>query len=186
MISLLSDLYPTSLDKWTERKMPPGYTALHFDHFHVLNLAVKMDICPILPVVMYDICCTHPLEAIVSGIGAKIESSEYRTRCCLGCSRLQLAQRHALGYLTNRDLEGEAYRQSGPTCNAARARWLALDLENDHIDPLAHGTLASWEAFGLSSPCLEAAKQMCQDAREQVWDDLPGIFGFGTWDELLA
>ncbi|KAJ6615349.1 hypothetical protein B0H10DRAFT_2191032 [Mycena sp. CBHHK59/15] len=187
MTSILSDLYPSSLDKWADRKHHPGYTAFIRDNFSALNIAVKMNIRSILPAVMYEVCCRSTLESIVSGMGQaklKIENNEYRKRCILAIPRLMLAQRQALGYL-KREYDDDCKHRA--VCNTERLRWFALDLEDDEaFDPLDDNNLDSWDVFRVCSSCLETAKKTYANARQDLWNKLPSIFNLGTWDDLLA
>ncbi|KAJ7181317.1 hypothetical protein C8R43DRAFT_1116697 [Mycena crocata] len=169
MIALLLDLYPTSLDKWTARRTPPGYNALVIDDFEALNMAVKINIRPILPSLMYDICTSksYGLDAIVFGYEtAKIEDDEYRKRCIAAIPQLVRAQRKVLAYLRD-----------------------GMDTQYDDdtgVDPLADTNEMHWDHYAVCPPCLAAAKTAYQEARQELWDDLPDIFNLGTWDELLA
>ncbi|KAJ6545744.1 hypothetical protein B0H19DRAFT_955336 [Mycena capillaripes] len=185
MISILSDLYPKSLDEWVNYQTPAGYTDVESDHILALNLAVKMNIRPVLPVIMYQVCCCLGLDFIMDGKGRlRINSPEYRKKCILGYSKLQLADRRMLGYLAREEDDGEC--DSTPDCDAERLRWISLDLDSDDVDPLAQEDGNSWESFGVCATCLEAAKETYQAAREKLWDDLPSLFELGTWEELLA
>ncbi|KAJ7830087.1 hypothetical protein B0H14DRAFT_2451649 [Mycena olivaceomarginata] len=181
MITILSDLYPNTLDKWAGREAPPGYSAEEHDHLSVLNLAVEMDIRPILPVIMYDVCTHYDLAHLV---GAAIKNAEYRRRCILGYSRLQLAQRRALSYL--KPVDGQEECDTDVDCNAERFRWMGFELDGDHFDPLTDDNLDSWKHLALCATCLEAAQKKYRDARQKLWDELPTVFELGSWDKLLA
>ncbi|KAJ7613651.1 hypothetical protein DFH06DRAFT_1370450 [Mycena polygramma] len=174
-LSILSDLYPSSLDEWAERESPRGYRDSDSDHIPALNLAVKMNIGAILPVVMYEICCRVDLDTIVDGKGRdRIEDKGYRKKCILGYSRLQVAQRAALRYL-----ERDADEESCPVtlefnCDAERLRWIGDGLgDEDDMDPLVD--MEEWEKFDLCPECLDALKEKYQDARQRLWDgDMAG------------
>ncbi|KAJ6471088.1 hypothetical protein C8R47DRAFT_988431 [Mycena vitilis] len=187
-LSILSDLYPSSLDEWAERETPRGYRATYSDQIPALNLAVKMNIRRILPAVMYEVCCGVDLDAIVDGKGRnRIEDKEYRKKCILGHSRLQVAQRAALRYL-----EREAGEESCPitlefNCDAERLRWMGDGLEDeDTLNPLVDMDSDDWEQIEVCPTCLDDLKESYQEARAKLWDELPTIFDLGTWEELLA
>ncbi|KAJ6474495.1 hypothetical protein C8R47DRAFT_710507 [Mycena vitilis] len=186
-LSILSDLYPGSLDRWAKRESPPGYRNSDSDHIPALNLAVKMNILPILPVVMYEVCCRIDLDTIVDGKGRdRIEDKGYRKKCILGYSRLQAAHREALRYL-ERDQEEEPCRVT-PECNcdAERLRWIGCELRNeDEMDPLLDRNLKEWDNLEVCPECLESVKDKYDEARQTLWDELPVIFDLGTWEELL-
>ncbi|KAJ7701215.1 hypothetical protein B0H17DRAFT_924902 [Mycena rosella] len=190
MTSILSDLYPTSLGKWTDRKLhrPPGYSSYipPRDHVSALNVAVKMNMRSILPAIMYDICTRSELEAIVFGMGQtrlKIEKQEYRKICIAAIPSLMKAQRRALGYLKPSSLDDEC--EDRASCDAECLRWFALDLGDEDFDPLDDSNSTEWENFAVCPSCLESAKAAWSAVCENLWDDLPRIFDVGTWDNLL-
>lgn len=43
----------------------------------------------------------------------------------------------------------------------------------------------SWNAV-LCSGCIQQAKQMHREGREEIWAELPQIFGLPGWNELLT
>ncbi|KAJ7136316.1 hypothetical protein C8R43DRAFT_1238981 [Mycena crocata] len=191
MVKILCHLYPCSLDKWfiTKPFTLPGYDATIHDHISVLNLAVKMNIRSILPAVMYAICMAFEPEAIMFGkTKCQILNSDYRMRCVVGMTRLTTAKRAALKYLA-RD-ETNRCRPSRPqdvgACDVERLRWMSADLKADVADPLSDHRRNTWEYSALCSKCRAAAKASYADARRKLWEDLPSIFGLGSWDELLS
>ncbi|KAJ7181324.1 hypothetical protein C8R43DRAFT_1170098 [Mycena crocata] len=189
MISVLVDLYPTSLKTWSARQpgTPAGYKANIAADFEALNLAVKMNIRPILPALMYEICTSeaYGINAIVFGYrSVKIQDLGYRKRCISAVPELARAQRRVLSYLEEPDSDCD--EEEGGACDAERIRWLALELEDENVDPLKDDNANVWDDFSLCSSCLSSAKMVYQDARQKLWDDLPAIFDLGTWDELLA
>ncbi|KAJ7773928.1 hypothetical protein B0H16DRAFT_1362853 [Mycena metata] len=186
MISILFDLYPTTLAEWDARTGPLGYTARRFDPVGVLNIAVKMNIPSILPVVMYEICCHLGLDEIV-GVQPRqlrILDVDYKQRCMIGSSAFVEARRKSLSYL-RRD-EGQAECEDPAACDAERLRWLGIDLDDENASPLHDGNATSWDAFGLCDTCLATAKAKWSSTRQALWDDLPNIFDLGTWKELLV
>ncbi|KAJ6575563.1 hypothetical protein DFH09DRAFT_1361754 [Mycena vulgaris] len=184
MLSIMSLIYPSTFDKWPTRTTPPGYRALTSDDLVALAIAVKMEIRSVLPVVMYDLCCSTELASgNASTRRIKIGDAEYRDKCIAAIPRLMAAQKAGLGYLT-RDEDNNC--GSPAECDAERLRWLALELEDPVLDPLAEEAEESWLSFALCPPCLGAAKVAHIDARRKLWDALPDIFGLGTWEELLT
>ncbi|KAJ7083469.1 hypothetical protein C8R44DRAFT_54436 [Mycena epipterygia] len=190
MISVLSDLYPSSLENWADqRRRPPGYpTPTPRQHCRALNLAVEMNIRWILPAIMYEVCCQCPIKAIVFPMGQsgllQIEREEYRERCISAMPRLMLAERQALGYLKRGDGIDEC--EDRAVCDAERLRWFGLDLELSPLNPLMDRNLDAWSNFGVCSSCLTTAKEAYADFRQNLWDELPLVFDLGNWDELLA
>ncbi|KAJ7434075.1 hypothetical protein FB451DRAFT_1572183 [Mycena latifolia] len=186
MVLTLSTLYPTSsLNEWCTRTTPQGYTKSASDDIVALNLAVAMDIRSVLPAIMYSVCCQYDLASLLCGTSrVKIASLEYRNKCILAFPRLILAERDLLRYLTRE--EGDKDCDSPEQCDGERLRWLAADLATERCDPLADANGDDWDCLGTCTSCLDAAKAAFNSIRQQLWNELPGIFGLGTWEELLA
>lgn len=191
MLSILSALYPDTLDKWSEKKTPPGYRTRGYDYIHALNLAVQLDLRPVLPVIMYELCCRCDLHEIAYGAGKAIAIKDraYRKKCLLAIPQLLLAHRKSLMAYTERDpVHGPCER--GAKCDSERIRWLKIDLDDADdgfvFNPLEDSNAGAWENFTACEPCRESAKQAYNNARQNLWDELPEIFDLGTWAELLA
>ncbi|KAJ7025745.1 hypothetical protein C8F04DRAFT_1400403 [Mycena alexandri] len=186
MVSILFDLYPTTLAKWDARTRPPGYTVRRFDHVGVLNIAVKMNIRSILPVVMYTICCNLTPDEIVGGQLCKLRilDVDYQQRCIIGSLELGEARRKSLLYLT-RD-EGQVECEDPASCDAERLRWLRIDLDYENGSPLRDSNAGNWQNFALCDTCLSTAKAKWSGTRQALWNDLPNIFDLEPWKELLV
>ncbi|KAJ7491786.1 hypothetical protein B0H11DRAFT_2191238 [Mycena galericulata] len=189
MISVLSDIYPSSLDKWLIRRTqtPPGYRATTYDHITVLNIARKLDIRSILPGVMYQVSRRHGLEEILYGVPGKrylkIDNKEDRKRCILAIPEVMVARRRVYTRYLVRDEEYDDCVNEA-ACDEERLRWLADDIDNgDASDPFADEV--EWHALDLCSSCPETAQQIYTDDRQSLWDELPTIFDLGSWEELL-
>ncbi|KAJ6616730.1 hypothetical protein B0H10DRAFT_1798863 [Mycena sp. CBHHK59/15] len=190
MISILRDIYPSSLPKWLKRKTPAGYTESWFDDYCVLNLARKMDIRSILPGVMYEVCLTGS-ESVFSGILAgktrvKIKDNGDRKRCIVAIPELMVERRQLLRFLLDHDIDG---CEDEDECDAERLRWLENDLQDteklaDEFDPLSEDF--EWDEYNVCSACLDAAKADFRAARRRLWNDLPRIFDLPSWNDLLA
>ncbi|KAF8191017.1 hypothetical protein K438DRAFT_1970764 [Mycena galopus ATCC 62051] len=186
MISILCDIYPSSLDKWLARltAVPPGYRISRNDDITVLNLARKLDIRSILPSAMYLVSITHGLEVLYGGPNRRIENKDDRKRYTLAFTELLLEQRRvATGFLLHEDEIPGCDGDEGE-CDAERLRWLAIDLPAHEDDPLS-GKIA-WKDFDVCSSCLELAQDEYAEAREDFWEGLPGIFDLGSWKKLLS
>ncbi|KAF7368662.1 hypothetical protein MVEN_00190500 [Mycena venus] len=186
MVSLLSDLYPSTLDKWATRQDPPGYAVDDSGHVAVLNVALQMNISSILPMVMYEICIgLHDLDEIFFSTGEyQIMDPDFRRRCILGYSRLQSEQRDILRYV--RRAEGIEKCETTLKCDSERLRWMGLALGKNDMNPLADDNRDSWNDFNCCSACRKTAKETYHVYRERLWDYLPTIFGFENWDVLLG
>ncbi|KAK7038559.1 BTB domain-containing protein [Favolaschia claudopus] len=188
LTSMLQDIYPSSLDKWLKRNdtIPPGYQVRDADNVLALNLARKLNIRSILPGVMYLTSQRHGLGVLYATRSGKIEHPDDRRHYVLAIPELIIARRRVWTQYLVHDEDGiEACETEEGECDAERIRWLSLDLpREDDIDPL-HDEIP-WKDFAVCPPCLELAQTEYTKARQQLWDDLPSIFGLGTWDELLA
>ncbi|KAJ6514447.1 hypothetical protein C8R47DRAFT_961916 [Mycena vitilis] len=186
MLSILSSLYPSSLQNWSNPTPLEGYTSHSYDHISALNLTIKMDIRSVLPAIMYAICKLFDTQQILYGTKSrKIEEKLYRDRCVAAIPQLTLAEQNILNYLL---LESSDACDDGPVCNEERLRWLKLEVEDTESysppNPLLNSNSDCWENLGLCSAYHEAAKVSYNERRQKLWEALPRIFQLGTWDDL--
>ncbi|KAJ7762114.1 hypothetical protein B0H16DRAFT_1529719 [Mycena metata] len=183
MVSILCDLYPSSLGKWDQRAIPPGYAQLAYDPVLALTIGVRLNIRQILPVALYEVCCRIGLDKIVHAIELEVN---YQSKCIVGYAKLVEARRTALTYLTREEDQDEC--ETTAACDGERLRWLSLDIARDseELDPLDDSNSESWDAFGACSVCRTMAKERWVASRHKLWNDLPRIFDLGTWNELLG
>ncbi|KAJ7162447.1 hypothetical protein C8R46DRAFT_1000449 [Mycena filopes] len=189
MISILSDVYPTTLTAWDARSTPPGYTVRRSHHVAALNLALKMNIRPILPIVMYSICVHVGVAEIIARKPPnelRIADADYKIKCAEGWPKLVAVGRKELDYLRRDEDLDEEDCEDIAACDAERFRWLGFELDEDRDDPLTDSNADAWSHFKLCAKCHSTAKERWTAARKELWDDLPRIFGLGTWKELLA
>ncbi|KAJ7234395.1 hypothetical protein C8J57DRAFT_1729056 [Mycena rebaudengoi] len=183
MLSILAELYPSTLERWHERSSPAGYRVLD-DHIAVLNLARKMNILAVLPGVMYEICGARFSSFADDGANAaRIHNAADRKQCAAAIPKLALTRRQPLGFLMR------VYKISGcrdqAKCDAERLRWLSEDLQaGGHFDPLSEDF--EWDELGVCVACKAAGKEEYEDDCETLWGDLPGIFGLPGWHKLLG
>ncbi|KAF7364320.1 hypothetical protein MSAN_01092100 [Mycena sanguinolenta] len=185
MVSILCDIYPSSLDEWLKRDeaVPPGYRIARQDCLTVLNLARELNIRSILPGAMYLVAVTQGLSVLYGGPGKRIRNVDDRKRYTLAFPELMLARRRVAATFLIREEEVDDCENEEGECDTERFCWLAEDLPSEP-DPLK-GELY-WNDFDVCSPCLEQARETYNEAREELWDSLPDIFDLGTWEELLA
>ncbi|KAJ6496270.1 hypothetical protein C8R45DRAFT_823336 [Mycena sanguinolenta] len=188
MISILRDIYPSSLDKWLtrEKAIPPGYLIARQDCITVLNLARKMNIRSILPGAMYLVFTTHALTVLYGGPGEQIDNTDDRKRYTLAFPKLlQWYRQAATGFLLPEpQIDGRGCENEEGGCDTERIRWLECDFDSGDRDPL--GKKLPWENFQVCSICFEVAQETYFKARKELWDSLPKIFDLGTWKALLA
>ncbi|KAJ7435231.1 hypothetical protein B0H11DRAFT_2207755 [Mycena galericulata] len=191
MISILSDIYPSTLNKWTHRKdkIPPGYRDTQDDPIHVLNIARDLDIRRIIPGAMYQVCRRYDIENILYGVRGKphlkIIDEDDRKRCAFAIPALMLAKHQVLVHYLMHGEDEFPECDDQAVCDAERLRWLAIDFPgSDATDPLCLDV--PWEAFGVCDSCLEATKKIFADDQQAMWDELPSNFNLGSWKELLA
>ncbi|KAF7364327.1 hypothetical protein MSAN_01092800 [Mycena sanguinolenta] len=188
MISILHDIYPSSLDKWLtrEKAIPPGYPVARQDCITVLNLARKMNIRSILPGAMYLVFTTHALTVLYGGPGKQIDNADDRKRYTLAFPKLlQSCRQAATGFMLREpQIDGRGCDNGGGECDTERIRWLACDFDSGDRDPL--GAELPWENFRVCASCFRVAQETFFNERKELWENLPRTFELGTWKDLLA
>ncbi|KAJ7292220.1 hypothetical protein C8J57DRAFT_1492710 [Mycena rebaudengoi] len=189
MISILSAMYPFSLDAWVKRTPPPGYQKRPFEDFYILNLARRFDIRHILPGVMYEVS-RYGMELIYSGVpdvsvSVDIMDEVDRKKIILAVPGLLLAQRRIYGCLVR------VYRVEDCVdrhdCDAERFQTLAdiLALDDQTMNLFDPDYVRNLRP-ALCAACLEDVKTSCDFARYGLWATLPRVFDLAaTWEELL-
>jgi len=187
----LSSGYPTSLGQWRENEAPlASFPVLPSDALAAINLARECD-CPwALPTALYDYCkFTGPGEIFGGTMqdGVLLALSEADKQLCLEARE---AQREASKDLENFLTALLPEDCTGSGCLGSRLVWMRylnkLRQDGFWLDPTE-----TWEHWGLFAehvcgPCLFACQKKYEDARQAVWESIPGMFNLPSWAELEA
>jgi hypothetical protein len=186
----LLSVYSATLDGWDQRDSPPMIPVFQGRPFAAVRLAREIDIPIILPAAMYG-CARSAIERILDGItlpdGSSIDLDWRDKRSCIiartrlsdailmrtfkfldhhpsGCSTLA---RCAIGRLKHlRKLQAKFFNTPGPR-------------------PLTKRFLKGFEK-DVCDCCYTTSHASFVAARQALWDDLPGIFGLPSWQQLRA
>ncbi|KAJ6496264.1 hypothetical protein C8R45DRAFT_823222, partial [Mycena sanguinolenta] len=133
MVSILCDIYPSSLDEWLKRgeAVPPGYRIAQQDCLTVLNLARELDILSILPGAMYLAATTQGLTVLYGRPGKRIRNADDRKCYTFAFPELMLARRRAAATFLIREEEVDDCENEEGECDTERFRWLAEDFSSE-------------------------------------------------------
>jgi hypothetical protein len=188
----LTHLYPSSLEQfdamyglngapWTFQTKDDMAT----EFFKVFKLVYELNVPELLPCAFY-FCTQLSLPNILAGL-----SKEDSAACLVGRDSLQKMQyektyafvHHFPGYLGCQS-PGSCPREMGrsiPDFYRAKNQWTNL---NPYTLQVADFSI--YRDGSICPACLKAMEEDHQKSRKKAWEDLPGIFGLGTWEELRA
>jgi hypothetical protein len=180
MLSILTALYPFSLEAWLGRSRSAGYFIANGDAFKTLNLALELQICSILPGVFFE-CTAHTPRAIFN---ADIQDGNKET--CLS-----VREDFVTEYCPRINRSLFMARPSHPLvcenslgCDSARLEYLGINTISVTIDGIFTQEL-EWDSLSLCENCTAAAQADFRLERLALWNNLPRIFDLPPWDELL-
>ncbi|KAJ6605593.1 hypothetical protein DFH09DRAFT_967261 [Mycena vulgaris] len=177
MISLLTTIYPASLDAWRARTLPPGYHEISEDDFLALDLASTHHILPILPGIYYE-CCRYPLNELLDPRAA-ISMSD-KVKCVLAIEKYIEKWSRRIHYSLFHPDETAC---QDPECDVARLAWIGGNGMPKFEEIFS--TDFDWKVVGLCEGCVRMGTTTFDAEREELWDDLPSLFGLRPWEELL-
>jgi hypothetical protein len=186
----LLSVYSATLDEWDQRKsgIIPSFSGRPLA---VLCLAREVDIPILLPAAMYG-CVTSALEILLDGAtlhdGSHVELDWRDKRSCIVArSRLSDA---LLGRIFNFLLwPSPSGCSTAANCTIGRmkhlCRFQTRSLTMGGPRPLSKRFLKGFQD-DVCGFCYSTAQTSFVGARRALWDDLPGIFGLPSWQELGA
>jgi hypothetical protein len=185
----LLSVYPATLDGWDKRNsdLIPAFEGRPFA---VVRLAREIDIPILLPAAMYG-CVISPIEKILDGAtlldGSSLELDWRDKRSCI------IARTRLSNALLTRTFKFLCYPPSDCStlerCAIGRLKHLrrlqiaCFDMPGPH--PLTQRFLKRFEK-DVCDCCYTVSHASFVAARPALWDDLPGIFGLPSWQELRA
>ncbi|KAJ7167230.1 hypothetical protein C8R43DRAFT_1060853 [Mycena crocata] len=176
MITIFTSLYPSTLVTWVCRKPPLGYKESDRDDFEALNLALELQILPVLPGIYYE-CARHTTANVFSSPISDVEKEK-----CISsvdkfnrkwCRRVMRAWFH---------LMMTAKTKLNATLNVFIFSNIK-DFQRSTRFIRAHSP-------GRPSICVSIVslveKKIYNTERIHLWNALPSLFGLSAWTELLA
>ncbi|PPQ81690.1 hypothetical protein CVT24_003122 [Panaeolus cyanescens] len=161
----------------------------------IANLAYEEGVFSALPIALYDVCAIATVEQIFDGcayehLSAKLSSPLVRD-ALLGKEKLEQMMFNAYAWLKE-----EAFL---PRCDKKEACTRAFRfLSNEFFrpNPLLHFALrADWDALveyvedekhTLCDRCKEKIQPRFDQERLAIWEALPSVFGFESWEAVRA
>jgi hypothetical protein len=178
-ISFLTEAYPSTLDAWDRRELTRKISGIEHTPFAALQLVEEFGISQALPAVLY--CCSmRPIDEILDGSRVEIGTANRRT-CLIAKQKLEEAQRKRVFAFLG------AYQVtacSNPsTCNTRRLEWSA----RMGLNPKPLARTFDWINFSIyvCRNCLTFSRASFDEARQKLWEELPGFFNLPSWTQLL-
>jgi hypothetical protein len=184
----LTSEYPSTLAELDTGGMQGSF----FEHsadveVDVINVASEVGLRSVLPLAFYY--CSLPIQNVFSGVRRDdgtlaILSTENQRRLIIGRDTL-FQERHLTIYSwlekCNEVCEGEAATSH---CGLGRYIFLSGHLKQElRLPGLFKKWDSSWERF-FCGPCTARGKPAHKEGRIALWERLPGIFGFSSWQTL--
>ncbi|KAJ6607578.1 hypothetical protein B0H10DRAFT_1817689, partial [Mycena sp. CBHHK59/15] len=177
MLSILTSIYPSSVEAWLERNSPPGYSEIDDHDFKALNLARELQILQILPGVFFE-CCRHSVGSIFN---AEIDATDKEK--CLAAREDFVHEYCPLVYRFLYCRDDNSVCVDPSSCDAARLAWLTNNKSLAAIDDVFCGDF-EWDDIMFCGLCIASAQGGFLAARQALWDNLPRIFGLPAWNTL--
>ena len=191
IIDKLLVYYPISLDGYDQDshlvlRMPASSRALD-----VIVLARQTRVLHLLPCAFYRAVTRGPVD-VVAGLTdpSALRLSETDLRAWIvGHHQLCLANRTIVcSYFFNRLPDTPGCVSTAHACfNRYFSAFLGLHRRGISTGPLCFYKMP-WEAISpkIGCPaCLAKLKEVHEEGRKKVWNQLPDYFELGSWDELL-
>ena len=192
-MKLLFAEYPTTLEKW-DVTAPKDHPRIRYEsgiHFRVANLASEVGLHAILPACLYyHFEDTDGHDNILNGsfedgqLVAEL-SPENKLIALRGWFRL-LKKQHETTYKWL-DTDGSLFPgcQTMQKCDVVRRDIFYRSFRRyTYCVPLAQWDPTD-ENAGLCQFCVVTSKQLHNEGRTKVWQELPSTFDLPGWDELL-
>ncbi|KAH7928727.1 hypothetical protein BV22DRAFT_1004316 [Leucogyrophana mollusca] len=190
-INQLKCIFPTTFNAF---EFMPSREAVESLAIRAVNLARETDCWEILPCAFYY-CSRLPIPNIVRGTsGARLSRNDVDV-CIIGRDLLLKKQRkvsHPFLYapppgLPKPSPNGRPGGCSAPaTCVEGGNPGAVLKYLNglDMLTPMALEIFTDWQKIGRCGACGDKQAAVHWIAVEKVWEELPQIFGLGTWESI--
>ncbi|KAL6309352.1 hypothetical protein BKA93DRAFT_723844 [Sparassis latifolia] len=191
-ISFLSTAYPSTLAAWDKRSIQRLIPPFEDEFCAYVALATETDVRAILPGLYYA-AARKPLGQIIPLLRTLAIAPAVQWDVCsdfvLGRERLfQVEIKHILTFLNVEFKHPGCQHSSCATIlnNTARlALRKATEAEAYHQWCSANASEVG-RSLALCQPCSTTVENSIKDARNVVWEQLPGLFGLPDWETLKA
>lgn len=180
----LATAYPTSLRDWDRRSTagtfsPP--TRLD-DELELLQLVTLHDVRWVMPMLYYS-CSTRSVFEIIESKATSLDQIDQRRIRLAGYLKQYSSTTRALRFLILPSSDGCTTRDA---CNIKALSWFEQAETWRPSIPLNIWDDSDWKKLGndICTACLTRAKAAHRKARHTIWDDIPGMYGLPSWQEL--
>ena len=193
-IKALEQLYPPELTAF-EASIPGTSRIRSFPGrvFAAVNLARECNVATVLPVALFRCCTGMNVVELLDGVFGKDGLAHHaldwtdKRLCLIARSVLETrARKYTMAFLMGPPPNSVCTTRQA--CDSVRLRYLrTVELTNANygkVNPLLTGL--RWDAFHreICAACYAAARHDYKREKEALWQDLPTIFGLGTWESL--
>ncbi|KAF9535840.1 hypothetical protein CPB83DRAFT_842433 [Crepidotus variabilis] len=186
-LSHLISTFPMSLSAWKNREKTRTIPPVDNTPFAAFRIAREFDLDFMLPSILYCIS-SHPFEKTLDSAVFQDDKISFvwpdKRMCIVGRQKLLMMQSQSALNMT-RNAEAPVAECTGSSCASTRLRcadilsaWdMAgfLDYFEDNANVYSHE---------FCTVCRTNFKEMCALASQQMWSELPTMFGLPRWDEL--
>ncbi|KJA15530.1 hypothetical protein HYPSUDRAFT_148990 [Hypholoma sublateritium FD-334 SS-4] len=182
----LSTTFPLTLDGWKQRDALRTIPPVDNTPFAAFLIAREFDLPWLLPAILYCIS-SHPFEKTLDSASWCDEEISLcwpdKRMAIVGRQKLIAMQHQSaltlakLSSAKSEDCTGTACSDTRQHCADVLSGWdMAgfLDYFEDHTDMCED----------LCQPCCAAFKELCASKSEEMWTDLPVMFGLANWEQL--
>ncbi|KAJ7085120.1 hypothetical protein B0H15DRAFT_988618 [Mycena belliarum] len=187
----LSSSHPTTLQGWEHggAELLKSLDSLHSRRMYVgiIPLARQISADWILPTAFYWVCKYSDEGDIVNG--DTLTPSE-KTSCFVAVRRLETTHaNHILRFLSSEVTGCEATDPDDCVRSRVEQRryadeWRDYEPERPAILPLELWEASEWERLDVCASCLRTMKEEHAAAKQELWDELPSLFGLPDWTTL--
>ncbi|KAJ7796008.1 hypothetical protein B0H14DRAFT_2620341 [Mycena olivaceomarginata] len=182
LVHLSHAAHPTTLEAWDALPELPWSSGLSLD---IVPIARQLGAEWILPTSFYRICQSSFDHEIVTGTEL---SDADKVTCIKGLRYLETTgAAHVLDFLlapySNCSTRASCVESRQAIRRQVETERRKYDAERFTAMPLE---LVLEDPPNVCSDCFSKMKKVHEDAQEELWDDLPRIFGLDDWEKLEA
>ncbi|KAJ7610520.1 hypothetical protein FB45DRAFT_868439 [Roridomyces roridus] len=185
----LATASPLSLDEYDA--FPSASTLGAQNFFTRLLLANDLGIQWAMPLVIFKISCSFPVDTILCGV----PQDQPTLHLPLSLQRVCLTARNSLIFAQVHDTFSfmRVLDNAGCTkpdqCRSRRMRLLSIVTRKEALAPLGYFLSSWWEETSLEmlcNTCCREGRTQYEEGRQRIWDRLPEMFGLPSWEDLRA
>ncbi|KAH7912682.1 hypothetical protein BJ138DRAFT_750886 [Hygrophoropsis aurantiaca] len=187
VLSKLTPSFPSTLEAFDElSRYPDRLRDSQKKALSVINLARYTSCFEFLPSAFY-LCSRLSAQTILRGKGKNDTiCAEDAATCIIGREELiKTWNKRTHEFLYEKPSISVFRRASCSECPKHTNEKLLEYLQaKDGAELFGLDQFDTWDVIGLCSKCAIPLQTKHQESRQQLWEQLPKVFGLGSWDEL--